>query len=297
MRQVQLPVPVGGGVHDAHPAAQAAGGQLAEQQRVQRVVGDDGNAERQHVVEHAVVAHVGGRQHEVPDVLVIAQAGAVPDHQHHVRAEHGEVVGERLGVGRPDADVHDAHARVAGQHVMPGRHLAAVRVGPDAVGQGGAELLDVPGVVGEQHVPLEHAPRWCRCSAAAGRWTGPSAPGRTGTASCAAGPTGSRRRRARAAGRAGQRPPGPRRRRSGRRPPPAAPAPVPGTSGSRRARRTRPRAGGCAPTTAARRPPAGSGPPPRPSPWPRTAGRSRTPGLPRESPRSPPPASPGHQDP
>ena len=39
---------------------------------------------------------------------------------------------------------------------MPGRHLAAGRVRADAVGQGSAEFLYMPGVVGEQHVPLEH---------------------------------------------------------------------------------------------------------------------------------------------
>ena len=42
-----------------------------------------------------------------------------------------------------------------GQHVVPGRHLVAVGIGADAAGQRGAELLQVPGVVGEQHVPLE----------------------------------------------------------------------------------------------------------------------------------------------
>jgi choline dehydrogenase len=59
-RQVQLPVPVRGGVDDPHPAAQAPGGQLAEQQRVQRVVRDDRNAQRQHVVQDMVIAQVGG---------------------------------------------------------------------------------------------------------------------------------------------------------------------------------------------------------------------------------------------
>src|SRR6202034_760863 len=111
--QVQLPVPVRGGEDDAHPAAQAASGELTEQQRVQGVVGHHGDAERQYVIQYAVVAQVGGRQYEVADVLVVAEPGAVPDHQHHVGAQHGEVVGERLGVGRADTDVHHAHAHVS----------------------------------------------------------------------------------------------------------------------------------------------------------------------------------------
>jgi len=153
--QIQLPVPVRGGEDDAHAAAQAAAGQLAEQQRVQRVVGDDRDAQREHVVQHAVIAHVAGRQHQVPDLLVVAQAGAVPDHQHQVGAEHGQVIGDRLGVGRTHADVHHGQAGAAGKHVVPGGHLAAVGAGPGAIRQGGPELLHVPGVVGEQHVPLE----------------------------------------------------------------------------------------------------------------------------------------------
>ena len=153
--QVQLPVPVRGGVDDPHPAAQPPGGQLAEQQRVQRVVRYDRNAQRQHVIQDTVIAHVGGRQHQVPDFLVVAQASTVPDHQHQVRAQHGEMIGDRLGVGRPDPDVHHGHARTPGKHVVPGGHLAAIRIRAGATRQSGAELLHVPGVVGQQHVPLE----------------------------------------------------------------------------------------------------------------------------------------------
>ena len=157
--EIQLPVPVRGAEDDAHPAAQAAGGQLAEQERVQRVVGDNRNAQRQHVVEDMVVAHIGGRQHQVSDFLVVAQAGTVPDHQHQVRPEHGEMIGDRLGVGRADSDVHHRQADAAGKHVMPGGHLAALRIRADGIRQGSAEFLYVPGVVGEQHVPLERLRR------------------------------------------------------------------------------------------------------------------------------------------
>jgi hypothetical protein len=152
---VELPVPVRGGEDDTHAASQPASGQLAEQQRVQRVVGDDRNAQREYLVQDAVIAHVAGRQYQVPDCLVVAQAGAVPDHHHQVGAEHGQVIGDRLGVRRTHADVHHGQAGAAGKHVVPGRHLAAVVGGPDAIRQGGPEFLRVPGVVGEQHVPLE----------------------------------------------------------------------------------------------------------------------------------------------
>jgi len=146
--EVQLPVPVRGGVDDSHPAAQAPSGQLAEQQRVQRVVRYDRNAQRQHVVEDTVVAHVGGRQHQVPGLLMVAQASTVPDHQHEVRAQHSQVIGDRLGVRRPDAYVHHGHARTPGKHVVPRGHLAAIRIRAGAIRQSGAKLLQVPGVVG-----------------------------------------------------------------------------------------------------------------------------------------------------
>ena len=111
-----------------------------------------------------------------------------------------------------------------GTHVMPGGHLAAVGVGAGAIRQGGAELLHVPGVVSQQDVPLERSRRPCRCSAAAGRSTGPSAPARTGTASCAASPSGSHPRPARARGHADRAPRARDRRRSGPRRPLAWPS-------------------------------------------------------------------------
>jgi hypothetical protein len=157
--EMQLPVPVRGGVDDSHPAAQAPGGQLVEQQRVQRVVRYDRNAQRQHVVQDTVIAHVGGRQHQVPGLLMVAQASTVPDHQHEVRAQHSQVIGDRLGVRRPDAYVHHGHARTPGKHVVPGGHLAAIRIRASTIRQSRAELLQVPGVVGQQHIPLERLRR------------------------------------------------------------------------------------------------------------------------------------------
>lgn len=60
------------------------------------------NAQRQHVIQDMVITHVAGRQHQIPDFLVLAQAGAVSDHQRQVRAQRGEMIGDRLGVGWPD---------------------------------------------------------------------------------------------------------------------------------------------------------------------------------------------------
>jgi hypothetical protein len=154
-RQLQLPVPVRGGVDDPHPAPQLPRGQLPEQERVQRVVRHHRNTQRKHVVEDPVIAHVAGRQHHVTDFLVVAQAGTVPDHQHQVRAQHGQVIGDRLGVGRPHPDVHDGDAGAARKHVVPRGHLASSGIRTRAVRQRGTELLHMPRVVGEQHVPLE----------------------------------------------------------------------------------------------------------------------------------------------
>jgi hypothetical protein len=83
----------------------------------------------------------------------------VPDHQHQVRAQHGEVIGDCLGVRRPDPYVHHDHAGSPGKRVVPGGHLAAIRIRAGATRQRRAELLHVPGVVGEQHVPLERLGR------------------------------------------------------------------------------------------------------------------------------------------
>jgi hypothetical protein len=154
-RQLQLPVPVRRRVDDPHPAPQPPRGQLPEQERVQRVIRHHRNAQRQHVVEDPVIAHVAGRQHHVTDFLVVAQAGTVPDHQHQVRAQHGEMIGDRLGVRRPHPDVHDGDAGPARKHVVPRGHLAASGIRTCAVRQRGTELLHMPRVVGQQHVPLE----------------------------------------------------------------------------------------------------------------------------------------------
>ena len=271
---MQLPVPVRGGVDDSHPAAQAPGGQLAEQQRVQRVVRYDRNAQRQHVVEDTVIAHVGGRQHQVPGFLMVAQASTVPDHQHQVRAQHGEVIGDRLGVRRPDAYVHHGHARTPGKHVVPRGHLAAIRIRAAATRQSGAKLLHVPGVVGQQHIPLE---RLGRCP---------------GVVLEPVDGQGHALRREQEQFLAPQIPAGfvngrrktwitqiqcfaPRDRpRSERRSQPAGSVRAPGTSGWPEAKQIHPPAPDCGPTRAAPRSAAGNGQPGRLPPWRRIAAGS-----------------------
>ena len=85
---------------------------------------------RQHAVKNAVAAHIGVGQHVVTDGLRLTQAAAVADHQPAMRAQHGQVVGDVLGVGRTDADVDQGDAvAVIGLQVI-GRHLVAV---PDHV--------------------------------------------------------------------------------------------------------------------------------------------------------------------
>jgi hypothetical protein len=73
-------------------------------------------------------------QHVVADGLRLTQAAAVADHQPAVRAQHRQVVGDVLGVGRADADVDQGHAIAVGGDQVVGRHLVAV---PDHAGHQG----------------------------------------------------------------------------------------------------------------------------------------------------------------
>jgi hypothetical protein len=70
-----------------------------------------------------VLAHVAVGQHIVAELLAVAQAGAVAQHDPGVRAQHGDVVGDGLGVGRADADVDHGDAGAVGAHQVVGRHL------------------------------------------------------------------------------------------------------------------------------------------------------------------------------
>jgi hypothetical protein len=70
----------------------------------------DRDPHRQVVVEHVVLADIGMGQHIVAQRLRVAQAGAVAEHQPGMRAQHGDVVGDGLGVGRTDADIDHGDA-------------------------------------------------------------------------------------------------------------------------------------------------------------------------------------------
>ena len=70
----------------------------------------DRHPQRQVLVEHVVLAHIAVGQHVVAELLGVAQAGAVAEHQPGMRPQHGDVVGDGLGVGRADADVDHGDA-------------------------------------------------------------------------------------------------------------------------------------------------------------------------------------------
>ena len=74
-----------------------------------------------------VVAHIGVGQHVVAEQLAPAQAGAMAEHQPAMRAQHRDVVGDRLGVARADADIDQRDAVAVGAHQMIGRHLRQAR--------------------------------------------------------------------------------------------------------------------------------------------------------------------------
>ena len=67
------------------------------------------------------------RQHIVADGLRLPQPAAMSDHQPAMRAQHREVIGDGLGVRRPDADVDEGDAvfAIGGAQVI-GRHLEPV---------------------------------------------------------------------------------------------------------------------------------------------------------------------------
>ena len=102
---------------------------------------------RQVGVEHMVLAHIGVGEHIVAERLAVAEAGAMAEHQPGMRAQHGDVVGDGLGVGRADADIDhgdaahgpaasgDRPASAAGARRRPGAGASrARRRGHDVAG-------------------------------------------------------------------------------------------------------------------------------------------------------------------
>ncbi len=131
-----------------------------------------------------VFAQIGVRQHIVADLLRMAQAAAMADHQPDLRAKHGEVVGDRLGIRRADTDIDQCDSRAVLRAQVIGRHLepppgrgfdrrAAVdfrhrNLQPSGYGQGlvarmpaelgqrpVAEGIDIAVIVREQNIVLE----------------------------------------------------------------------------------------------------------------------------------------------
>src|SRR3546814_15026612 len=69
---------------------------------------------RQDVVEDMIVAQIGVREDVIADPLAGAQPAAMADHQPGVGAYHREMIGDRLGIRRADADVYGAGPRAIG---------------------------------------------------------------------------------------------------------------------------------------------------------------------------------------
>ena len=78
---------------------------------------------RQHVVEDMIVAQIGVGEDIVADPLAGAQTAAMADHQPCLGPQHREMVADRLGVGRADADIDQRDAGAVVGHQMIGRHL------------------------------------------------------------------------------------------------------------------------------------------------------------------------------
>ena len=143
--------------------------------------------QRQLFVQHMVFTHIGVGQHVVAQLLRGAQPRAVAQHQPSMGAQHRDVVGDGLGVGRAHANVHHGDAAVvfayqvvaghlrqsgwwhalriarfarradtARDHIagLHKSHIRAVRLGHLGMAQRN-EFVDVKLVVGEQHKVLE----------------------------------------------------------------------------------------------------------------------------------------------
>ena len=61
------------------------------------------------------------------------------DHQPAMRAQHREMIGDRLGVGRADADIDEGDAAIGRRRAqMVGRHLVAM---PGRAGDDGSAIV------------------------------------------------------------------------------------------------------------------------------------------------------------
>ena len=70
-----------------------------------------------------VVAQIGVGEDIVADRLARPQAAAMADHQPDLGPHHREMVADRLGVGRADADIDQGDALAARRDQVVGGHL------------------------------------------------------------------------------------------------------------------------------------------------------------------------------
>ncbi len=201
----KLPVAVvdrgdGAGTHDALQLEALVTGDFRNrtfQRQLHFRQSRDRHPDRQVVVQNVILTHIGVCQHIIAKALAVAQAGAMANHQPGMRAQHGDMVGDRLGVGRADADIDQRNAGMALFLQVIGWHLRQaakhrIRIRPVATGGGDdvarlhegrvafatilhqlprpcGEFVDIELVVGEQHEVLEMAGARCRIMAEAGQ--------------------------------------------------------------------------------------------------------------------------------
>ena len=92
-----------------------------------------------------IVAQIGVGEHVIADLLAGAQAPAMADHQPGFGAKDGEVIADRLGVARADADIDQRDPAAVLAHQVIGGHLVAA---PCGIGKLLARIL---GLFGQHH--------------------------------------------------------------------------------------------------------------------------------------------------
>ncbi len=127
----QLPVAVvdGGDGARAHDALQLVPVQLGDlghrllQGDLDLGQGRDRHPDGQVVVQHVILAQIGVGQDEIAQGLAVPQARAMAHHQPDMRAQHRDVVGRCLGVGRADADIDQGDPLPVRAFQVISRHL------------------------------------------------------------------------------------------------------------------------------------------------------------------------------
>ena len=86
----------------------------------------DRHLRRHQRIEDAVLAEIGVGEHVVANLLGLAQATAVADHQPAVGAQDGQMVRNVLRIGRTDTDIDQRDAFAIRRRQVIGRHLKSV---------------------------------------------------------------------------------------------------------------------------------------------------------------------------